>query len=103
MKSWLNKNDIEMYSIHSERKSIVDESKRLCSKLVWRSFLIKKLKNTVPWTHVSSILKDEEIVGTFVEKNFKKWFRVEKVLKRKGDKLYIKWRGYDSSFNSWID
>ena len=66
-------------------------------------FVIKKLKNTVPWTHVISILKDEEIVGTFVEKNFKKWFRVEKVLKRKGDKLYIKWRGYDSSFNSWID
>ena len=57
----------------------------------------------MPWTHVISILKDEEIVGTFVEKNFKKWFRVEKVLKRKGDKLYIKWRGYDSSFNSWID
>ena len=103
MKSWLNKNDIEMYSIHSERKSIVDESKRLCSKLVWRSFLIKKLKNTVLWTHVISILKDEEIVGTFVEKNFKKWFRVEKVLKRKDDKLYVKWRGYDSSFNSWID
>ena len=57
----------------------------------------------MPWTHVISILKDEEIVGTFVENNFKKWFRVEKVLKRKGDKLYIKWRGYDSSFNSWTD
>ena len=29
--------------------------------------------------------------------------RVEKVIKKKGDKLYIKWKGYDSSFNSWID
>ena len=28
---------------------------------------------------------------------------MEKVLKRKGDKLYIKWKGYDDSFNSWID
>ena len=26
-----------------------------------------------------------------------------KVLKRKGDKLYVKWKGYDNSFNSWID
>ena len=34
MKSWLNKNDIEMYSTHNEGKSIVDESKRICSKLV---------------------------------------------------------------------
>ena len=30
-------------------------------------------------------------------------FRVEKVIKRKGDKLYVKWKGYNSSFNSWID
>ena len=65
--------------------------------------MIKKLKNTVPWTHVISILKDEEIVGTLWEKTFRKGFRLEKVLKRKGDKLYIKWRGYDSSFNRWID
>ena len=30
-------------------------------------------------------------------------FRVEKVIKREGDKLYVKWKGYDNSFNSWID
>ena len=30
-------------------------------------------------------------------------FRIEKVIKKKGDKLYIKWKGYYSSFNSWID
>ena len=27
---------------------------------------------------------------------------IEKVIK-KGDKLYVKWKGYDNSFNSWID
>ena len=32
-----------------------------------------------------------------------KEFRIEKVLKKKGDKLYVKWKGYDNSFNSWID
>ena len=33
----------------------------------------------------------------------KKEFRIEKVLEKKGDKLYVKWKGYDNSFTSWID
>ena len=69
--------------------------------------MIKKVKNTVPWTYVISDLKDEEIVGTFYEKELQnpnqKVFRVEKVIKRKGDKLYVKWKGYYSSINCWID
>ena len=44
---------------------------------------------------------------TFYEKELQKTnqeeFRIEKVLKRKGDKLYVKWKGYNNSFNSWID
>ena len=28
---------------------------------------------------------------------------IEKILKTNKDKIYVKWRGYDSSFNSWID
>ena len=69
--------------------------------------MIKKVKNTVPWTCVVSDLKGEEIVGTFYENELRKTnqkdFRVEKVIKRKGDKLYVKWKVYDNSFNSWID
>ena len=69
--------------------------------------MIKKVKNTVPWTCVVSDLKGEEIVGTFYENELQKInqkdFRVEKVIKRKGDKLYVKWKDYDNSFNSWID
>ena len=30
-------------------------------------------------------------------------FRIKKVIKRKLDNLYVKWKGYDNSFNSWID
>ena len=30
-------------------------------------------------------------------------FRIQKVIKIKGDKFYVKWKGYDNSFNSWID
>ena len=29
--------------------------------------------------------------------------RHEKVTKRKDDTVYVKWKGYDNSFNSWID
>ena len=70
-------------------------------------FVIKKVKNTVPWTYVINDLNDEEITGTFYEKELQKTnqeeFRIEKVIRRKGDKLYVKWKGYNNSFNSWID
>ena len=69
--------------------------------------MIKKVKNTVPWTYVISDLKGEEIIGTFYEKELQKTnqqtFRIEKVINKKGDKLYVKWKSYDRSFNSWID
>ena len=34
-----------------------------------------------------------------------KWkeFRFENVIKRKDDKLYVKWKSYDDFFNIWID
>ena len=67
-------------------------------------FVIRKIKNTVPWTYVINDLNGEEIVGNFYEKEVKKTsqeeFRIEKVIKRKGNKLYLKWNGYDNSFNS---
>ena len=69
--------------------------------------MIKEIKNTVPWTYVISNLNREEVVGTFYKKELQKTnqkeFRVEKVIKRKEDKLYVKWKGYDNPFNSWID
>ena len=69
--------------------------------------MIKKVKNTVPWTYIISDLNKEEIVGTFypkrLQKKNQKAFRVEKVIKRKGDKLYVKWKNYDKYFNGWID
>ena len=70
-------------------------------------FIIKKIKNAVPWTYVINDLNGEEIIGTFYEIELQNTdqieFRIEKALKRKGDKLYVKWKGYDNSFNSWID
>ena len=67
---------------------------------------MSKVKNTVPWAYVINDLNGEEIVGTVYEnklqKTKQKEFRIEKVIKRKGDKLYVKWKGYNSSFNGWI-
>ena len=52
-------------------------------------------------------MNGEEITGSFYENELKKSnqkeFRIEKVLKRKGGKLYVKWKGYDNRFNSWND
>ena len=52
-------------------------------------------------------LNGEEIIGSFYEKELQKInqkeFRIEKVIKRKCDNLYVKWRGYNNSFNSWIN
>ena len=68
--------------------------------------LLVKLK-TIPWTYVVSDLNSGKIIESFYEKELQKAsqeeFRIEKVLKRKGDKLCVKWKGYDNSFNSWID
>ena len=52
-------------------------------------------------------LNGEEIVGTFYEKELQKAnqmkFRIQKVIKRKCNKLYVKWKGYDYLFNSQVD
>ena len=55
--------------------------------------MIKKVKNIVWWTYVTSDLKSKETVWTFYESELEKTnlkeFRIEKVMKRKEDKLYV--------------
>ena len=66
-------------------------------------FVIKKVKNTISWTYVINDLNGREIIGTFYEKELQKTnqeeFRIEKVIRRKGYKLYVKWKGYDKEIN----
>ena len=68
--------------------------------------MIKNPKKTVPLINAINDLNGEEVVGTFDEKKLQKTnqkeFRIQK-FKRKGDKLYVKWKGYNNSFHSWID
>ena len=70
--------------------------KKFLLKIYWSEevFVISKIKNTVPWTYVINDLNGEGITGTFYEKELQKTnqkeFRIEKVIKRKGDKLFVK-------------
>ena len=69
-------------------------------------FVVSKIKDKVPWTYVISNLNGQQITEIFYEKEVQKTNkknRIEKVLKTKSDKLYMKWKEYDDSFNSWID
>ena len=49
----------------------------------------------------------KKLLKQFMKKKLQKTnqqeFRIEKVIKEKGDKLYLKWKDYDRSFNSLID
>ena len=64
------------------------------------TFVIQRIKNTVLWTYVINDLKGEEIIGTFYKNELQKTnqveFRIEKVIKKKGSKLYVKWRRCDN-------
>ena len=70
-------------------------------------FVIKKLKTQLHGHMLLVILMVKELLEHFMKKNWKKTnqqtFRMEKVIKRKGNKLYVKWKGFDNSFNTWID
>ena len=70
-------------------------------------FVQNTVQNTVPWTYLINDLNGEEIKASFYEKElqktYQKEFRIKKVIKKKGDKLYVKWKGYGNSFNSWIN
>ena len=65
--------------------------------------------SNVPYYYLKD-LNGEKIKGSFYEQelqktNFKKddLYIIEKVLKTSNDKAYVKWRNYDSSFNSWVN
>ena len=59
-------------------------------------FVVSKIKNIVPWTYNISDLNGEEITEAFYEKELQKTnqkkFKIEKVIKKKGDKLYVQWK-----------
>ena len=70
-------------------------------------FVIYDIKySNVPYYYLKD-LNDEKLDGTFYEQELQKTnltlYVIEKIIKIKNDKLFVKWRGYKNSFNSWID
>ena len=73
-------------------------------------FTISKIQPTVPVTYIIKDVRGEELGGSFYEQELQlshtDTHRVEKVLRRRvrnGQKEeYVKWRGYDKSYNQWI-
>ena len=69
-------------------------------------FKISKIQLTIAVTYKIADYNEEEIQGSFYEQELQMTsqdtFRIEKVLKKQGDKSLLKWVGYPKSFNSWI-
>ena len=73
MKPWLEGNDIEIYSIHNEEKSVV--TKRFLRTLKYNiyRYMTSTSENVyVPWAYLIKDLKDQEFVETFYEKELQK-------------------------------
>lgn len=71
-------------------------------------FKIKKVQNTTPETYLLHDARDQPILGAFYGEELQKTkhpniYLVENVLKRKGNKVFVKWLGLSNSENSWID
>ena len=70
-------------------------------------FKISRIQLTIPAAYKITDYNGEEMQGSFYEQMLQKTsqgtFRIEKVLKRKGDKSLVKWMDYPKSLNSWID
>ena len=72
-------------------------------------FVVRKVLPVMTTTNKMEEFDDTALQGTFYAWDLQKlqldessYFRVEKVLKRQKDKLYVKWNGYPAKYNSWI-
>lgn len=71
-------------------------------------FRIEKIRLTNPVTYILIDLNNNIISGNFYEEELQKTiyidtYLVEKILRRKKDKIFVKWLGFDNSHNSWIN
>src|SRR6218665_2409317 len=70
-------------------------------------FTVSRIQYTDPPTYKITDYNDEEIQGTFYEQQLQKTtqdiFRIERVIRKRGEKALVKWLRYPQSFNSWVD
>lgn len=71
-------------------------------------FEIEDVIHSNPITYKLRDLNGEEVKGNFYEQELQKTkfpdvYLVERVLRKKGDKVFVKWLGFDNSHNSWLN
>ena len=99
-------NDIVRISL--KRRELFDKP---TGNIKWSEELFKiyKINKSNVISYQIKDMNDEIIKGIFYEKelqltkNNSNEYIIEKILKTKGNQMYVKWRGYNSSFNSWVD
>ena len=71
-------------------------------------FTVHSVEPTIPVTYTLKDYRNNVLKGKFYEYEMRKTtvgpvYLVEKVLKKKGDKVFVKWLGFDGEHNSWIN
>jgi hypothetical protein len=69
--------------------------------------IYKIIRKKIPMYILETYNGKEILIGSFYDSELTKvtgniW-RIEKVLKTKNGKHYVKWKGFDDSYNSWVD
>ena len=98
----------DLVRISLKRRALFDKP---TGNIKWSEQLYKIYKINVSnvVTYQLKDMNNEIIRGQFYEKelqltkNTTGEYIIEKILKTKNNKIYVKWRGYDNSFNSWIN
>jgi hypothetical protein len=89
----------------TKKKDIFDKS--YTPRWTEEIFTVSQVQYTDPPTYKITDSNREEIQGTFYEQELQKtnqeMYRIEKIVRRKGNKSLVKWVGYPESFNSWVD
>jgi hypothetical protein len=70
-------------------------------------FTIRKVQNTIPPTYLLNDYQKQPILGGFYEPELQKSalgdvYFIEKIMRRDGNKVFVKWLGFDDSHNSWV-
>ena len=69
-------------------------------------FTISSVKATKPSTYIIKDTLREPVQGTFYKKELQlsvqEMFRIERVLRKKKNQVFVKWKGYSDAFNSWV-
>ena len=98
----------DLVRISLKRRALFDKP---TGNIKWSEQIYKiyKINKSNVITYQLKDMNNEIIKGQFYEKelqltkNTTGEYIIEKILKTNKDKIYVKWRGYDNSFNSWIN